>query len=139
MRGDLDLTTDLPCLVQDAHGGLFERDVQSRIVFHAAFLPLRFEATASLHHQPEARHLTREWAGASPRPNTPSENSHQPLRRREHEQQRFKSPGSAQRFLSMHSAVHNTSNLQRHLVSRHTLRTFRAEAMQAWQIAAAAV
>jgi transposase-like protein len=72
------------------------------------------------------------------RKNNRAENSHQPVRRRERKQQRFKSAGSAQRFLSMHSAVHNTSNLQRHLVSRHTLRTFRAEAMQAWQIATAA-
>ncbi len=29
--------------------------------------------------------------------------------------QRFKSAGSAQRLLSIHSAVHNTFNLQRHL------------------------
>jgi transposase-like protein len=36
--------------------------------------------------------------------------------------QRFKSARSAQRFLSMHAAVHNTFNLQRHLVSRSTLR-----------------
>ena len=47
--------------------------------------------------------------------------------------QGFKSPGSAQRFLSIHAAVHNTFNLQRHLVSRRTLRLFRAEAVQAWQ------
>jgi len=40
--------------------------------------------------------------------------------------------------LSMHSAVNNTFNLQRHLVSRRTLRSFRTEAMQAWQIATAA-
>jgi putative transposase len=66
------------------------------------------------------------------------EHSHQPVRRRERKQQRFKSPGSAQRFLSMHAPVHNTSNLQRHLVSRRTLRTFRAEAAQAWQHATAA-
>jgi putative transposase len=33
-----------------------------------------------------------------------------------------KSARSAQRFLSMHAAVHNTFNLQRHLVSRSTLR-----------------
>jgi putative transposase len=72
------------------------------------------------------------------RKNNRAENSHQPVRRRERKQQRFKSPGSAQRFLSMHAAVHNTFNLQRHLVSRRTLRTFRAEAMQAWQIATAA-
>src|SRR5918997_1413710 len=111
MRGDLDLTTDLPGLVQDAHGRLFDRDVPSRIVFHASFLPLRFEAAASLHHQPGARHLTREWAGASPRPNTPSENSHQPVRRRERKQQRLKSPGSAQRFLAIQAAVHNMFSL----------------------------
>jgi hypothetical protein len=36
--------------------------------------------------------------------------------------QRFKSPGSAQRFLSVHAAVHNTFNVQRHLTSCRTLR-----------------
>ena len=72
------------------------------------------------------------------RKNNRAENSHQPVRRRERKQQRFKSPGSAQRFLSAHAAVHNTFNLQRHLISRRTLRTFRAEAAHAWQIATAA-
>jgi transposase-like protein len=52
--------------------------------------------------------------------------------------QRFKSARSAQRFLSIHAAVHNTFNLQRHLVSRSTLRTFRAEAAAQWQNAIAA-
>src|SRR5215204_7652391 len=72
------------------------------------------------------------------RKNNRAENSHQPVRRRERKQQRFKSARSAQRFLSIHAPVHNTFNLQRHLVSRRTLRTFRAEAAQAWQIATAA-
>ena len=62
------------------------------------------------------------------RKNNPAENSHQPVRRRERKMQRFKSAGSAQRFLSIHAAVHNNFNLQRHLISRSTLRTFRAEA-----------
>src|SRR6516225_5258568 len=61
------------------------------------------------------------------------ENSHQPVRRRERKMQRFKSARSAQRFLSMHAAVHNTFNLQRHLVSRSTLRIFRAEAANQWR------
>ena len=51
--------------------------------------------------------------------------------------QRLKSPGSAQRFLSAHAAVYNTFNIQRHLISRRTLRTFRAEAMAQWRAAAA--
>jgi putative transposase len=52
--------------------------------------------------------------------------------------QRFKSAGSAQRFLNIHAAVHNNFNLQRHLISRSTLRTFRAEAAAQWQAAVAA-
>src|SRR4051794_34285633 len=44
------------------------------------------------------------------RQNNRAENSHQVVRRRERKLQRFKSPGSAQRFLSMHAAVHNTFN-----------------------------
>ncbi len=39
--------------------------------------------------------------------NNRAENSHQPMRRRERKQQRFKLPGSAQRFLSIHAAVNN--------------------------------
>ena len=50
------------------------------------------------------------------RKNNCAENSHQIVRRREHKMQRFKSSRSAQRFLNVHSAVHNTFNYQRHLV-----------------------
>jgi putative transposase len=76
------------------------------------------------------------------RANNRAENSHQPVRRRECKMQRFKSPGSAQRFLSSHAAVHNTfalpSALQRHLTSRRVLRQFSAEATDAWTIATTA-
>ena len=44
--------------------------------------------------------------------NNRAENSHQVVRRRERKMQRFKSAASAQRFLSVHAAVHNTFNLQ---------------------------
>jgi putative transposase len=72
------------------------------------------------------------------RKNNRAEVSHQPVRRRERKMQRFKSPGSAQRFVSMHSVVYNTFNTQRHLISRRTLRIFRAEGMARWHAATAA-
>ena len=72
------------------------------------------------------------------RKNNRAENSHQVVRRRERKMQRFKSARSTQRFLAIHAPVHNTFNVQRHLVSRRTLRLFRAEANQAWQTATTA-
>jgi transposase-like protein len=71
------------------------------------------------------------------RKNSRAENSHLAVRRREHKLQRFKSARSAQRFLNMHGAVHNALNFQRHLISRSTLRIFRAEATAQWQDAVA--
>ena len=70
--------------------------------------------------------------------NNRAENSHLPVRRRERKMQRFKSQGQAQRFVSTHSAIYNTFNLQLHLVSRKTLRIFRSAAMAEWNAATAA-
>jgi transposase-like protein len=72
------------------------------------------------------------------RKNNRAENSHQPTRRRERKMQRFKSPGSAQRFLSIHAAVQNTFNTQRHLTSRRTMRVLRDDAFGTWRAATAA-
>ena len=72
------------------------------------------------------------------RKNNRAENSHQPVRRREFKMQRFKSPGSAQRFLTVHAAVHNTFNTQRHLTSRNALRILRGAALPTWRTATAA-
>jgi transposase-like protein len=72
------------------------------------------------------------------RRNNRAENSHQPVRRRERKMQRFKSAGSAQRFLSAHAAMYNVFNTQRHLISRQTLRSLRADAMTTWQAVTAA-
>jgi transposase-like protein len=78
------------------------------------------------------RHDTGRWK------NNRAENSHQPLRQRERRMKRFKSPGSAQRFLSIHATVYNVFNLQRHLTSRRTLRVFRDQAMLTWRRATVA-
>ena len=72
------------------------------------------------------------------RSNNRAENSHLPVRQRERRMQRFKSAGSAQRFLSTHAAIYNTFNVQRHLICRKTLRQFRGEAMRTWRAVTAA-
>jgi len=72
------------------------------------------------------------------RANNRAENSHLAIRRRERKQQKFKSQGSAQRFLASHAPIYNTFNLQPHLNRRPILRLFRAEAHQAWAEATAA-
>jgi transposase-like protein len=66
------------------------------------------------------------------RENNRAESSHLAIRRREWKQQKFKSQGSAQRFLSARAAFYNAFNLQPHLVSRSTLRRFRTAAYQTW-------
>jgi transposase-like protein len=73
------------------------------------------------------KHVTGEGS------NNRAENSHQPVRRRERKMQRFKSAGSAQRFLSIHAAVYNHFNVQRHLISRKTHRLFRVGAIASWK------
>lgn len=72
------------------------------------------------------------------RENNRAENSHLSVRRRERKMQRFKSQGQAQRFVSTHGTIYNLFNVQRHLISRSTLRTFRANAMEGWMAASAA-
>jgi putative transposase len=64
--------------------------------------------------------------------------AHQPVRRRERKMGGFKSPRSAQCFVSLHAAVYNTFNVQRHLVRRPTHRQFRAEAQSVWSDATVA-
>jgi hypothetical protein len=78
------------------------------------------------------RHDTGRWK------NNRAENSHKLLRQRERRMKRLKSPGSAQRFISIHAAVYNVFNIQRHLTSRRTLRVFRDQAMLAWRQATVA-
>ena len=72
------------------------------------------------------------------RANNRAENPHQVMRRRERKMQRFSQLDPRSASSMFHAAVHNTFNLQRHLISRPTLRAFRAEATAQWQAAVAA-
>ena len=73
------------------------------------------------------------------RANNRAESSHVPVRRREGKLQGFKSPGSAQRFLSTHAATDNVFTVPRHLTTARTHRILRAEAFVMWREAAGVV
>ncbi len=79
----------------------------------------------------EAIHDTTQYA------NNRAELSHQPTRVRERGMRRFKSMRQAQRFLTVHAAVHNLFNLGRHLVSAKNYRFFRLRAFASWNYATA--
>ncbi len=79
--------------------------------------------------------LTRAPHTRRKRANNRAGSSHVPVRRRERRLQGFKSPRSAQRFLSLHAATYNAFTIPR-LVSARIYRLFRAEAFEAWRNAA---
>ncbi|MHA1567676.1 MAG: DDE-type integrase/transposase/recombinase [Alphaproteobacteria bacterium] len=62
-----------------------------------------------------------------------AENSLQPVRRRERKQQPYKSPGSVQRFLSIHAAVYDVFYVQRLFLSRSIFKKIRDEEIAVWQ------
>ena len=57
------------------------------------------------------------------------ENSHQPLRRRERDMQRFPLMRSLQKFAAVHGSVHNHFNKERHLYSRQNYKENRTAAL----------
>lgn len=80
---------------------------------------------------PDTTHDTSQYA------NNRAEVSHQLTRVRERGMRRFKSLRQAQRFLGVHSAVHNLFNLGRHLISAKHYREFRRQAFASWDYATA--
>ena len=64
--------------------------------------------------------------------NNRGENSHQPFRRRERAMLRFRQMKSLQKFVAVHSSVHNHFNLERHLYSRANFKLNRAAALADW-------
>ena len=89
--------------------------------------------------RPAAIGLSRRHRPVRLRGNNRAENSHRPIRRWERQMRRFKSPGSAQQVLSIHAAISNAFNIQRHLWSRLTMRLLRDVAHRDWLSAVAAL
>jgi putative transposase len=65
--------------------------------------------------------------------NNRAENSHQPFRRREHAMLRFRRTGSLQKFVAVHSSIHNHFNLERGLSSRNNFKARRTAALTEWR------
>ena len=57
------------------------------------------------------------------------ENSHLPFRRRERAMLRFRQMKSLQKFASVHAALHDQFNSERHFVDRQTYKTLRSAAL----------
>ena len=109
------LTTDLSCIAGSFVIGCntaFTYKGMRKLLKKYAFVPerlvtddLRSYSAAVRDLGIEQRHDRGRWK------NNRAENSHQPTRRRERKMQRFKSPGSAQKFLSgMPPTTLSTSN-----------------------------
>ena len=65
--------------------------------------------------------------------NNRAEVSHEHTRAQERQMRRFKSSGQAQRFLSVHSQVHNLFRVGRHLLRAANYRMLRSRSFETWQ------
>ena len=75
---------------------------------------------------PSVAHSTDRYA------NNRAEVSHQPTRQRERHMRRFKSPGQAQRFLTVHGLVRNLFHVGRHLLRAEHHRELRGRSFLIW-------
>ena len=93
---------------------------------------LRSYSAAHRSVMPSVIHSTAQYE------NNRAEVSHQPTRQRERQMRRFKSPGHAQRFLSVHGVIQNLFRVGRHLVGATHHRELRDRAFVAWHTATCA-
>jgi putative transposase len=128
----------LDVLVQPKRDQRAARKLMRKFVKRQGLVPDEWVTDKNPVYGAALRELKLTWAPHTrrKRANNRAESSHLPVRRRERKLQGFKSPKSAQRFLSLHAATYNTFTVPRHLVSAHTHRLFRTEAFEAWRNAA---
>jgi len=90
---------------------------------------LRSYSAAHRSLMPSVAHDMRRYA------NNRAEVSHQPSRQRERQMRRFKSPGQAQLFLSVHGVILNLFRLGRHRMRSENYRLLRARSFKDWGLA----
>lgn len=88
---------------------------------------LKSYAVAKRELMPSVVHCQDRYA------NNRAEVSHEPTREQERQMRGFKSPGQAQRFLSVYGRVLNLFRVARHLMCAAHYRVFRARAFCTWQ------
>ena len=93
---------------------------------------LKSYSAAHRNVMPSVAHDTRRYE------NNRAEVSHQPTRRRERQIQRFKSPGQAQRFLSVHGVIQNFFRIGRHHLRSENYRLLRSRSFKEGSAATAA-
>ena len=129
----------LDFLVQDRRNAKAAKKLMKKLLKEQGFAPSRIVTDKLRSYPPAFRDLALSAEHIhSHRANNRAENSHQPVRRRERKLQRFKSPVSAQRFLSVHAATYNTFTHQRHLNRRSFYKELRTASFDAWKSTSAA-
>jgi len=105
-----------------------------RKLLHAAERPPRVIITDKLRSYAAARKLVMPDIEhrQSRYLNNRAENSHQPTRIRERQMKRFKSPGQAQRFLSLFESLNAPFRLRRHLLSANRYRLLLNQSFHLW-------
>jgi putative transposase len=88
---------------------------------------LKIYGVAQRHLLPHVEHRQSRYF------NDRVEDSHRPMRRRERQMQRFKSPEQAQDSLSAHTFIHAHFHPRRHQLEATTYRMIRTEAFNVWQ------
>ena len=106
-----------------------QRSVPRRLVTDK----LRSYGAAKRTVMPSVVHSTKQYE------NNRAEVSHQPTRQRERQMRKFKSPGHAQRFLSVHGLVQNLFRVGRHLLQARHNRELRGRAFLTWDAVTCAV
>jgi len=114
----------LACAIGIAYSRTSSSSLRSKIydTFWAIHLEVRFIAKEVVEHV----HSTEQYE------NNRAEVSHQPTRQRERQMRRFKSPGQAQRFLSVHGVIQNLFRVVRHLLGAAHHRELRGRAFLVW-------